>query len=695
MPTLPLLQAHRAAFHAVAAAVVALACGCAPKAPPQPAALAGARVGGPNAVDAGGPFQKPDLPPIVPGGSGALNTAFTARQEMAHPRPEWWERPPYVRRFFPLPALDRAVLAQDRERIRQWFVDLGFLDAQVELTLLPVDVRERWAIDAVYAAQFTVETGERWTIASVELLGTEVLSAELRQALSKALLTRDAPSEGMARRSTEAALARALSRRGYPTPTVTSVVVKDPQTQGPRTATLLFHVETGPPGTFGPLSFKSVGFVDADRFARKLDPPFSAGEPWDSDKVALLQDNLERLPAFSNVVMVPGVRQPDGSVPLLARVESPDRGGFSPLFLFASETSFWSTEVGGEWRELGLSNGLGRVQASVQGGYRILPTVFGPEAFFGNHGPVGGASLGGEWFVGPLTGVSLFADARGRFDTWRGYRETTAGAEAGVLLHPTAQWTVSAGGEVSRWWSRAHPGYDDLYTPFFGPSAGGVAGETRFRPQSWLLGPRLTVTHDSVDAPVSPTRGWLLDLSVAPRGWSDGEWWTRGELFARAYWPIVPGRVVLAPATRFGAMRWDDPAALQSIPTRFFAGGVNTVRGWQNRTLNPPGWSGGRNEVRIGGNVLWTGTLEGRIRVWPQLDALAFVDSGRVWERLEVGTPAGISLSTMQHSAGGGLQLPSPLGTLVAVYAHRLTADTAQEGDFPRGILHVALLQDL
>jgi translocation and assembly module TamA len=569
----------------------------------------------------------------------------------------------------------------------------------VDLVLSPVEVRERWGVESVQAATFQVDAGAHWSVSAVDLVGVETLEANLRRDLSQALLDQtDLSSAGATRRRTVAALRQVFSSHGYPSPTVTSVVLRDPEPlrQG-RTATLVFHVESGPPATFGRLRLTEADRRDLSRLEARLEVPFSAGDPWDGQRVATLERNLQRLPSLAHAALTPGPVQPDGTTDVQATLKEAAAAGWKPRIRVASETSLFSAELGAVWTDPSLGDGLSSASVFAQGGYRLLPTLAGPDAFWGNRGAVGGAGATLERFTGPGAGLSLFVSTTARHDAWRGFRATNAGLEAGLRVHPGPHWSVSLGAEGARWWTQPHPAHEALYTPVFGGPVPASSSIPLFRPAAWLTGLRLAVSQDSTDDPVTPTRGTRVEASLLPRGWADADGWTRAELKAAVFVPLAP-RIVVAARTQLGATRWDDAAVQQVLPTRFYGGGVGSVRAWPKRGLNPPGWAGGPNDVRIGGNAVGVASLETRYRFLPGLDALALVDSGRVWERVlpgpagPDGQPApGVTLDSIQHAAGGGVQLPTPLGTLVVVYAHRLRKETQQSPWVTPGRLHLSV----
>jgi outer membrane protein assembly factor BamA len=115
--------------------------------------------------------------------------------------------------------------------------------------------------------------------------------------------------------------------------------------------------------------------------------------------------------------------------------------------------------------------------------------------------------------------------------------------------------------------------------------------------------------------------------------------------------------------------------------------------------VSPPGWDGGPNDLRPGGDVMGMGRLHAEWHLLPGLDTLAFLDTGRVWERLNDGLDPhsglpvrGVHLADLQANLGGGLRIPSPLGALTLAAAWRLTPDPAYPvWDPGRFALHVVL----
>jgi len=660
----------------------------APRAAPPPPWLTELRVVGPDG-DLGGLLPvHPDLPGRFGGASEreARDTSFSARSAISHPAPAWWQLLPVARRLFPPPALDRAALEQDVGRVEAWFRDQGYLEVDVRLHLEPDPTPwgrapGRWSPDGAWRAAFVVEPGPRWSVARVELQVEPGTPRGLRRALEAALPVDAGVYSGEARMAAEAALRRTAAAAGHPLPYVVSVLVPDP---GPlRGATLLLYVDAGEPATFGPVELRGLRALDRAGVRRRLARGLPEGEPWDGDRVDALEEGLRRLPAFAGVRVVPGEPGVDGAVPVVAELEEAPAAGLKPLVSVSSEPSLFSAALGVGWSHPRVGRGLARAQARASLGYRAMPVIFGPSTFYGNHGPIGGAALGVERFGPPLSGTSAFIELEGMLDAQRAINEAGARGRVGLRWRPGPRLSLSVSPELGAFQSFAWQGQEVYADPWFAAGAEPMGGgpRPRFRRGGFERAARVDLRWVAVDDRDDPREGAVLEARTHPFGWIGADPFSRLRLDARGFVPLAQGRLVLSPRAAAGWMAWHRAGALEALPARFYLGGAADLRGWGARMVNPPGWDGDINDLRIGGNTMLLGSLEGALHLWPQLAAVAFVDSGRVWERL-LDDPAtgarGVDLRELQTSAGLGLRLPTPLGRVETSAAVRLSPETHQ-----------------
>jgi translocation and assembly module TamA len=140
-----------------------------------------------------------------------------------------------------------------------------------------------------------------------------------------------------------------------------------------------------------------------------------------------------------------------------------------------------------------------------------------------------------------------------------------------------------------------------------------------------LIGVPASVTYDSTDSLLDPTRGVraIASLAVYPGAIS-----SPGIVVAKAqgstYYSLdEESRYILAGRIGFGSVS-DSP--LGDIPDnfRFFAGGGGSVRGYPYRTLGPIG----PYNLPIGGRSLLEASLEARIKVTDTIGVVPFFDAG-------------------------------------------------------------------
>lgn len=188
----------------------------------------------------------------------------------------------------------------------------------------------------------------------------------------------------------------------------------------------------------------------------------------------------------------------------------------------------------------------------------------------------------------------------------------------------------------------------------------------------------LTLQRDKTNDPFSPSLGFFHSVSVEEAGVIPKLLGSRGSglpysqyyklsFFARHYFSDG-GRKSTVWALRLhgGVAQLYDPSNKTPVPPtrKFFAGGSGSIRGWKSRDLaafsNPD----------QGGNVLLEGNLETRIRLFPTLGKLwflnldnilgvMFVDYGNLWNDL-----GEINARSIAIAAGLGLRYETFVGPL-------------------------------
>ncbi len=168
--------------------------------------------------------------------------------------------------------------------------------------------------------------------------------------------------------------------------------------------------------------------------------------------------------------------------------------------------------------------------------------------------------------------------------------------------------------------------------------------------------PGITLSQLRADDILSPRRGysWSTDLRGSP-GLISNTSFARIDLAGKLVFPLGErGRLLLR--SRLGAMSVED---FTSLPTseRFFAGGDQSVRGYDYQSLAPEDASG---DV-VGGQYLAVGSIELDYLFVGNFGAAVFVDSGNAADDF---------LPSPKTGAGVGFRWRSPVGMLRIDVAH-------------------------
>jgi outer membrane protein insertion porin family len=161
----------------------------------------------------------------------------------------------------------------------------------------------------------------------------------------------------------------------------------------------------------------------------------------------------------------------------------------------------------------------------------------------------------------------------------------------------------------------------------------------------------LSASWDGRDSVALPTRGSHLRLQVE---WSPGEFGSEiqfGNVSGRGgVFFSLPGNLVLAASLQGGLIRPLQDTDVIPISLRYFAGGTNTVRGFE---VNDIAESGGEAYLAL--------QLELRFPIWAGFHGSLFHDRGGVWfDRKD------FDLDDTRWSVGGGLRYYTPAGPISA-----------------------------
>jgi outer membrane protein insertion porin family len=195
----------------------------------------------------------------------------------------------------------------------------------------------------------------------------------------------------------------------------------------------------------------------------------------------------------------------------------------------------------------------------------------------------------------------------------------------------------------------------------------------------WEQGEKLTsslrpsVSRNTIDQPFDPTEGSIDTVSVELAGLGGENEFTKFDLSSRWYFPFYRAeggwKLVYAINATFGYGFGNGGLSAEELPLseRYFPGGINTVRGFQSRSLGPRerfcDYSNGVQcrSSEIGGSSQLILNNEIIFPIIPDagVKGVVFFDAGNAWSKED-----GIQLSELRLATGVGLRWLSPFGPL-------------------------------
>ncbi|WP_277963196.1 autotransporter assembly complex protein TamA [Pseudomonas sp. RIT-To-2] len=177
---------------------------------------------------------------------------------------------------------------------------------------------------------------------------------------------------------------------------------------------------------------------------------------------------------------------------------------------------------------------------------------------------------------------------------------------------------------------------------------------------STLLMPGISYSYLKSDNKVDPHNGYRLqfDAQVAKEGLGSDANLIHGNVLLKGLTTLGENHRLLG-RVQFGGSATN---GYQSIPPslRFFAGGDQSVRGYDYQTLSPENSDGDR----IGGRYLMAGSVEYQYSIAEKWRIATFVDQGNSFNNLE--------LPSLKTGVGVGIRWVSPVGPIRVDLAHAL-----------------------
>jgi len=181
-----------------------------------------------------------------------------------------------------------------------------------------------------------------------------------------------------------------------------------------------------------------------------------------------------------------------------------------------------------------------------------------------------------------------------------------------------------------------------------------------------------SLTRDTTDNVFNPTRGLVLSGSFEVAGGPFGGDKDFNKLFGLAsqYVPLFAKGVLQFQARAGMAQPFDDNGSVP-IYERFYAGGANTIRGYEERSVGPVDPV---TDDPLGGEALLVGNVELTVPIVEFIKGALFIDSGNVWSKASEFGQGGF-----KTGVGFGVRINTPIGPLKLDYGIPLNKQPGKE----------------
>ncbi|HQA03772.1 MAG TPA: outer membrane protein assembly factor BamA [Thermodesulfovibrio thiophilus] len=194
----------------------------------------------------------------------------------------------------------------------------------------------------------------------------------------------------------------------------------------------------------------------------------------------------------------------------------------------------------------------------------------------------------------------------------------------------------------------------------------------------FISGIKASLIYDSRDNPFDPKEGWLTGATskLSNEFFGSELNFLKSSFYVNKYTELIRG-LVLATSLRGGWAWLYGTTDYLPIYERYFLGGRDTVRGYDQNTLGPR-----NNRQPTGGNAFLMGNLELRTSLGKNFFLVNFLDFGNVWKRA-----SDVDATNIKYTTGAGLRYKTPIGPLRIDYGYKLNRKAGES----RGEIHFSI----
>jgi len=555
-------------------------------------------------------------------------------------------------RFTGAGNLNKDVLRADMERLTAWYYDNGYVTVRVDEPR--VERRE----DGLYVT-VKIDEGEQFKVGSVKIEGKDLPpdSVALRSELAT---TEGEVFKASALREDVQRLTETLSDDGYAFANVEPQTEVNPETQE---VAVVFQVERGRPVIVDRIEVTG-NTKTRDKVVRR-EMRLQEQELFSGTKVRKSREALQRLGFFQEVNISTRRAAAEDKLDVVVNVKEAQTGAFSAGAGFSSADNLLfnvriqENNLFGRGQRLVLQGDIGSIRRNIILSFtepylRETPLTLGVDAF--------------SW--------------RLEFDTFD--REGTgAGAQ---LTYPVAAWGLEKLWKIPLDEVRVGAVYRIERAEINNLTFGATRSIRAEEGSSLISSITPRISRNTLNSAFDPTAGSAQSLGVEIAGLG-GDQFLQVEVLERTYWTFWRPKWWGDLTYSFGgALGWGFGEAGLSgdeLPLfeRYFPGGINSIRGFQSRTMGPREARKNRfgqvvNTTPIGGSqqVILNNEIIFPIVPAIGLKGVVFVDAGNAYLAEE-----GFTLDETRYSVGAGVRWLSPLGPLRIELAEALNAEDTDE----------------
>jgi outer membrane protein insertion porin family len=544
------------------------------------------------------------------------------------------------------------MLDSDIKAVEDFYHDEGYLKAVV------LDHKEKLSLEhkKVYLT-ITVKEGAKYTTGDIKIQGNILFEDE---EIMKALALKK--GEVLRKSALDDGLKKAKSLyadKGYIYSSITPDIQYDDDA---KKADITLNVTEGQIAYVQDI--KIVGNYKTRDYVIRRELAIKAGDKFEANMIRYSCQNLYNLGFFDEVN--PDVQPGDtpGKEILVFRVKERKTGsisvggGYSSVNGFIGDVKLEEANLFGKGQKVNLDLELGASRSSVSVGFTE------------------------PWLMNTPTSFSV-----NLFDTTQIFTTAVVNPDGTNTFYTETQigGSISLGRRLSRYWSvfgtytlqnvdiyNVDPYYTTPGTPQYIQSSDSTTSS---------ITPR--VVYDSRDNAFDPTTGWKHQLSIEFAGGPLGADNNFVKLIEdSSHFIPFPLDFVLGEHVRLGVGQgyWFAGRGYNDLPIyeKFFAGGTDTIRGYNERTVGPT----------AGGDALFVSNTELKHTIVGPLKGVLFFDAGNAWTSVW-----SLDESQVQFGAGLGVRLTIP-GTIMAIrldYGWPIDSSLPATSAPPGGVLHFNL----